>query len=163
MLHPVLDMGRYMPVYHTGTSFFPEFHICTYQYILYPFIFFHFFLTVYPCFAFKKYTGTSKLPFRVLAISTKRVKITRNKAQSRPWIVSETGCLNSEFLCKSLSRNVQRDSLNPPTFQSINLGKNIKVIGMKSVKHERGTQRILFRIHIRMYVYRYFDIGVQPI
>jgi hypothetical protein len=36
VLHPVLEMGRYMPVYsyHTGTSFFIlEFHTGTYQYM----------------------------------------------------------------------------------------------------------------------------------
>jgi hypothetical protein len=29
----VLEMGRYMPVYHTGTSFVPEFHTGTYHYM----------------------------------------------------------------------------------------------------------------------------------
>jgi hypothetical protein len=42
-LCPALDMGRYMPVYRTGTSFFPKFHTGTYQYILHPFMFFLFF------------------------------------------------------------------------------------------------------------------------
>jgi hypothetical protein len=39
--------------------FLPEFHASTYQYIMYPFNF-SIFPTVYPSFAFKKYTGTSK-------------------------------------------------------------------------------------------------------
>jgi hypothetical protein len=43
----------------------PKFYTGTYQHILYPFIFFHF-LTMYSCFSFKKYTGTSKFPFRPL-------------------------------------------------------------------------------------------------
>jgi hypothetical protein len=57
----------YMPVYHTGTSFVPEFHTGTYQYTLYPFIFF-LFLTVYSCFAFTKYTGTSTFTRRFRAL-----------------------------------------------------------------------------------------------
>jgi hypothetical protein len=45
--------------------FVPEFHTVPYQYILHQFIFFFIFLTVlYPCFAFKKYIGTSKFLFR---------------------------------------------------------------------------------------------------
>jgi hypothetical protein len=54
-----LEMGRYMPVHHTGTSFVPEFHTGIYRYTLDPFTFFSTILTVYPCFAFNKYTGTS--------------------------------------------------------------------------------------------------------
>jgi hypothetical protein len=33
-------MGQFVPVYHTGTSFIPEFQTDTYQYIAYQFIFF---------------------------------------------------------------------------------------------------------------------------
>jgi hypothetical protein len=68
ILNTVLETDRYMPVYHTGTSFcswitYPHINI----YIIYPkYIFFPVFLTVYPCFAFKKSIGTSKFPFRVL-------------------------------------------------------------------------------------------------
>jgi hypothetical protein len=65
-LTPVLEMGRYIPVYHNETS--TEFHTVTYHYkpTLHPFIFFNFSIVqrVYPCFAFKNYTGTSKLTFR---------------------------------------------------------------------------------------------------
>jgi hypothetical protein len=32
-----------MPVHYTGTLFIPEFHTGTYQYILYPLIFSHFY------------------------------------------------------------------------------------------------------------------------
>jgi hypothetical protein len=38
-------------------NFVSGFHTGTYQCVLYQFIFLHFFLTVYPCFAFKKYTS----------------------------------------------------------------------------------------------------------
>jgi hypothetical protein len=48
--------------YHTGTSFCS----CTYQYILY--LPSSHFLAVNPCFAFKKYTGASKFPFRALIV-----------------------------------------------------------------------------------------------
>jgi hypothetical protein len=58
-----------MPVYHTGTSFFMNLKpvLGTYQYILYPFMFFScpdgislfFFYEV-------TYTGTYKFPFRAL-------------------------------------------------------------------------------------------------
>jgi hypothetical protein len=47
--------------------FVPEFHMGTYQYILFLFTF-SVFLTAYPCYAFKKYTDTSELPFPVLII-----------------------------------------------------------------------------------------------
>jgi hypothetical protein len=66
MVLAVLEMGHYMPVYHTR-AFVPEFHTGTYKYIMYPFVFFVF-LAVYP-FAFKSYTGTSKLPPRALSIT----------------------------------------------------------------------------------------------
>jgi hypothetical protein len=36
-IYTVLEMGQYLPVYHTGTYFVPEFHTGTYRYILYPF------------------------------------------------------------------------------------------------------------------------------
>jgi hypothetical protein len=65
-LHTVLEMGRSGICQYTIPEllFLPKFHTGTYQqYILYLFIFFHF-----PCFAFKKYTGTSKCPFRSLAV-----------------------------------------------------------------------------------------------
>jgi hypothetical protein len=45
--------------------FVPEFNTGTYQYILYPFIFFHF-LTAYPCFAFMKYTSGSEFTLQAL-------------------------------------------------------------------------------------------------
>jgi hypothetical protein len=54
------------PVYHPGTSFVPEFHTGTYQCIGYYIHLSFFFLTVCPCFAFKKHTYTSKFPFRAL-------------------------------------------------------------------------------------------------
>jgi hypothetical protein len=40
--------------------FVPEFHTGTYKYILYPFIF-SIFVTIYPCFAFSKYTGSGSI------------------------------------------------------------------------------------------------------
>jgi hypothetical protein len=43
--HPVFEIGRYMLVYHTGTSFAPEFNTGTYQYTPHTVIFF--ILTVY--------------------------------------------------------------------------------------------------------------------
>jgi hypothetical protein len=58
---PALEMGRCMPVYHTGTS-------CSWfqlALINRPIYCIHF-LTVYPCFAFKKCTGTSKFQFWAL-------------------------------------------------------------------------------------------------
>jgi hypothetical protein len=58
-----------MPVYHIEFLFVPEFPTGTYQNILYLFVVFHFF-TVYPCLGFKKYTGTSKFPFRALYMHT---------------------------------------------------------------------------------------------
>jgi hypothetical protein len=61
-IYTVLEMGQYLLVYHTGTYFVPEFHTGTYIPIIS--IFFPYFLAACPCFAFKKYTGTSKFPFR---------------------------------------------------------------------------------------------------
>jgi hypothetical protein len=48
----------------TMTDFF------IYKCILIPFISFYIFVTTYPCFAFKKYTGISKFPFRALVTDT---------------------------------------------------------------------------------------------
>jgi hypothetical protein len=53
-------MGRYIIL------FVSEFHTGSYQYILYSCILFPIFLAACPCFAFKKYGGTSKFPFRAL-------------------------------------------------------------------------------------------------
>jgi hypothetical protein len=63
----VLEIVRYMPVYHTGNSFIPEFHADIHNYTLYPFIF-CVFLSLYPSFLFKKYeyTDTHKFAFRAL-------------------------------------------------------------------------------------------------
>jgi hypothetical protein len=58
----VLEMGRYMSGYHI---FVPEFHTGTYQCTISVYLF-SIFLMAYPCFAFKKYTETSKFPFRAL-------------------------------------------------------------------------------------------------
>jgi hypothetical protein len=59
--HRVESSVPYGPVYAFYTIpellFVPELHTCTYKYILYPFISFHF------CFASEKYTKTSKFPF----------------------------------------------------------------------------------------------------
>jgi hypothetical protein len=52
-IQPVLEMGRYLPVHRIGTSFFLNFmpaHIIIHCIHLS----FSIFLTVYPCFAFKK-------------------------------------------------------------------------------------------------------------
>jgi hypothetical protein len=67
VMETVLEMSRYIPVYHTGTSLcswisYPHLSIHT----MYIHSSFSIFLTVYPCFAFKKYTGTSKFPFWAL-------------------------------------------------------------------------------------------------
>jgi hypothetical protein len=62
-------MGRYIPVYHTRTSFSCS---ISYQYLLIYITstyLFPFFLMVYSCFAFKKYTGTFKCSFQVLDIT----------------------------------------------------------------------------------------------
>jgi hypothetical protein len=68
-LNSLLEMGRYIPVYHTGTPFFPHFHTGTYQYIyIYIHLFSHF-SDVYTYSASNKCTGTSKFPFRALAKS----------------------------------------------------------------------------------------------
>jgi hypothetical protein len=61
-LYSVLKIGWYTL---TELLYVPEFHTSTNQYILYPFIFFHF-STVYPCFAFRNYTDTSKFSFWAL-------------------------------------------------------------------------------------------------
>jgi hypothetical protein len=61
-------MRQYMPVYRTGTSFCSWIsyrHLSIYR-LIYPFIFFQLSGGIYPCFAFKKYTGTSKFLFRAL-------------------------------------------------------------------------------------------------
>jgi hypothetical protein len=57
----VLEMGRYMPVYHTGTfcSWISYRHLSIY-------IISTDFFSIVPCLAFKKYTGTPKFPFRAL-------------------------------------------------------------------------------------------------
>jgi hypothetical protein len=55
-----------------------EFHTDTYQYSLYyiHLAFFSIFIKEYPYFAFKKYTGTSKCPFRALVlIVTRRLSL----------------------------------------------------------------------------------------
>jgi hypothetical protein len=57
----VLEVGRYM-------LFVPEFRTDTYQLYTISIIFFRLFSQYIPCFAFKKYTGTSKRPFRALCI-----------------------------------------------------------------------------------------------
>jgi hypothetical protein len=62
----VLEVGRYIPVYHTGTFLVPEFYTGIYQYILYRLSFIFIFLVVYPCFAFKKCAVTSEFIFRTL-------------------------------------------------------------------------------------------------
>jgi hypothetical protein len=41
-LRTLLEIDRYMPVYHTGIFVVSEFHTGTYQYLLYTYIFFHF-------------------------------------------------------------------------------------------------------------------------
>jgi len=64
----VLEMSLYMPVYHTGTYFFLNF-IPTLINIDCIHLFFRISLTVYPCFAFKKYTDTSEFSFRALIIT----------------------------------------------------------------------------------------------
>jgi hypothetical protein len=54
----------YMPVYHTGISFcswISSWHFSVYRHYI-P-LSFSIFLTVYPCFAFKNYTGTSRFHF----------------------------------------------------------------------------------------------------
>jgi hypothetical protein len=63
--------ARNGPVYHTGTSFcswisYRHLSICTTSISL-----FSTYLTLYPCFTFKKYTGTSKFPFRALPQTTR--------------------------------------------------------------------------------------------
>jgi hypothetical protein len=57
-----------MPVYRNFFLFlnFVPALINTYGY--YISVPFSIFLAVYPCFAFKKYTGTSKFPYRVLGL-----------------------------------------------------------------------------------------------
>jgi hypothetical protein len=44
--HPVLEMGRYVPIYHTGTH----------HYVLCPVIFIFTVMAMYRCFTFKRYT-----------------------------------------------------------------------------------------------------------
>jgi hypothetical protein len=59
----VLEVGRYMPVYHTKTYFY----WISYRHVsIYTISIFRFFLTVYLVSVFKKYTVTSKFPFRAL-------------------------------------------------------------------------------------------------
>jgi hypothetical protein len=68
LLNGYMQCSKWAGICRYNTSeilFVPEFHTATYQYKLHPFIFFHFPLA-YPCFAFKNYTGTSKLPFLTL-------------------------------------------------------------------------------------------------
>jgi hypothetical protein len=58
--------GRYRLVYHTGTLLFLNvIQALINTYYIHLSFFLHF-LTVYPCFAFEKYEGTSKFPFRAL-------------------------------------------------------------------------------------------------
>jgi hypothetical protein len=47
--HPVLEMGRYVPVYHTKTGLIPGLHTGTYHYILYPVTL----MAIYRCFPFR--------------------------------------------------------------------------------------------------------------
>jgi hypothetical protein len=61
-----------MTVYHTETPLFLNF-IQTVINVHYNHLSFSVFLAVYPCFAFKKYTGTSKFPFRALLMSNERM------------------------------------------------------------------------------------------
>jgi hypothetical protein len=70
-LSPVLEMSRYMLVYHTELLFVLNF-IPVLTNICYIHLYFPICLTVYPCFAFKEYIGTSTFPFR--ALSTKFYK-----------------------------------------------------------------------------------------
>jgi hypothetical protein len=65
LLNSLLEMGRFVPVYLTRTSFFswiPYRHLSIYTSVYLFFIF----LTLYPCFAFKKNTGTTKFAFQAL-------------------------------------------------------------------------------------------------
>jgi hypothetical protein len=67
----VLEMGRCVLICHTGTSLCSWIlyrHLSIYAISIY---LFPFFLTVYPYFVFRKYTGTSKFPFRTLVITKK--------------------------------------------------------------------------------------------
>jgi hypothetical protein len=68
----VLKLGRYMPVYHTGTTFCSWIscrYLTTHTVPIYLFSFF--FLAVYLSFAFKNYTSTSEFPFRALVLDFK--------------------------------------------------------------------------------------------
>jgi hypothetical protein len=62
--------GPVYAVFHDETFFAPEFQTGTCQYIPYPFILLRLFLTVYPCTAFNKYTGTYKSPFRACGVNS---------------------------------------------------------------------------------------------
>jgi hypothetical protein len=69
----VLELGRYIPVYHTGT-FFPNF-IPALINIYNNHLAFSIFLTVYPCLDFKEYTGTSKFPEGRIILKWDLIKI----------------------------------------------------------------------------------------
>jgi hypothetical protein len=63
MIGPTLEMGRYMPVHHTGTS---SSSWTSYRHLSIYTIAFFLFCEGISCVAFKKYTGTSEFPFRAL-------------------------------------------------------------------------------------------------
>jgi hypothetical protein len=74
---PVLEIGRYtIPELLLFLNFIPKLIKIYYIHLAF---FPPFFLKAYPCFAFKKYTGTSKFPFRSLIYSTNILYVFKKK------------------------------------------------------------------------------------
>jgi hypothetical protein len=91
----------------------PEFHTDTYQYILHPFLFSNF-LTVYHCFVFKRYTGTSKFPFRAVIPFAKLMTVVRTvRLRTRKDCARLSGrfCGSNSFLSNEYNATIVRKVL----------------------------------------------------